>query len=106
MERIVAMTQRFMTDPAEMRAMAAKFDAAAQSVSDEARKMFASSLNIVGAGWGGDAANASHTNMGEANQAFNHIVTSLQETRDGMIRDANNFEQQEHESQRLLRGGQ
>jgi len=42
---------RFMTDPHQMRAMAGRFDVHAQTVEDEARKMWASSLNIAGAGW-------------------------------------------------------
>jgi ESAT-6 family protein len=45
------MPTRFMTDPHQMRAMAGRFDVHAQTVEDEARKMWASSLNIAGAGW-------------------------------------------------------
>ena len=37
------MTTRFMTDPHEMRSMAGRFDVHAQTVEDEARKMWASS---------------------------------------------------------------
>ena len=40
---------RFMTDPHAMRAMAGRFEMHAQTVSDEARKMWASSQNIAGA---------------------------------------------------------
>jgi hypothetical protein len=36
---------RFMTDPHQMRAMAGRFDVHAQTVEDEARRMWASSLN-------------------------------------------------------------
>ena len=45
------MPTRFMTDPHEMRSMAGRFDMHAQTVEDEARKMWASSQNIAGAGW-------------------------------------------------------
>ncbi len=49
------MPTRFMTDPHEMRSMAGRFDVHAQTVEDEARKMWASSQNIAGAGWSGTA---------------------------------------------------
>ncbi|ORB10891.1 WXG100 family type VII secretion target, partial [Mycobacterium noviomagense] len=49
------MTTRFMTDPDQMRAMAGRFDVHAQTVEDEARKMWASSVNIAGASWSGTA---------------------------------------------------
>ena len=49
------MPTRFMTDPHEMRSMAGRFDMHAQTVEDEARKMWASSQNIAGAGWSGTA---------------------------------------------------
>ncbi|MFC5336253.1 WXG100 family type VII secretion target, partial [Mycobacterium branderi] len=42
------MTARFMTDPHAMRDMAGRFDVHAQTVEDEARKMWASSQNIAG----------------------------------------------------------
>jgi hypothetical protein len=44
-----------MTDPDQMRAMAGRFDVHAQTVEDEARRMWASSQNIAGAGWSGTA---------------------------------------------------
>ncbi|MGE2818293.1 WXG100 family type VII secretion target, partial [Mycobacterium heidelbergense] len=47
------MATRFMTDPHAMRAMAGRFEMHAQTVADEARKMWASSQNIAGAGWSG-----------------------------------------------------
>jgi WXG100 family type VII secretion target len=98
------MTQRFMTDPEAMRAMAGRFDGHAQAVNDQARKMWASSLNIAGAGWGGQAQMASHDNMGTTNQAFTNIVNMLHGVRDGLLRDATKYEQQEQESRQLLAG--
>jgi WXG100 family type VII secretion target len=54
-----------MTDPHEMRAMAGRFDVHAQTVEDEARKMWASSTNIAGAGWSGTAQMTSYDTMGQ-----------------------------------------
>ncbi|MCA2246055.1 MULTISPECIES: WXG100 family type VII secretion target [Mycobacterium] len=96
------MTTRFMTEPNEMRTMAGRFDVHAQTVEDEARKMWASSLNIAGAGWSGTAQAASYDTMGQTNTAFRNIVTMLHGVRDGLIRDANNYEQQEQASQQML----
>jgi WXG100 family type VII secretion target len=96
------MTARFMTDPHEMRAMAGRFDVHAQTVEDEAHKMWASSQNIAGAGWSGAAQMTSHDTMGQVNQAFRNIVNMLHGVRDGLIRDANNYEQQEQASQQML----
>ena len=98
------MTTRFMTDPNSMRDMAGRFDVHAQTVEDEARKMWSSSVNIAGAGWSGTAQATSYDTMGQMNQAFRNIVNMLHSVRDGLIRDANNYEQQEQASQQLLRG--
>ncbi len=68
---------RFMTDPHAMRAMAGRFEMHAQTVSDEARKMWASSQNIAGASWSGTAQATSYDTMGQMNQAFNNIVNML-----------------------------
>src|SRR5271170_3723474 len=101
------MTTRFMTDPHEMRAMAGRFDVHAQTVEDEARKMWASSANIAGAGWSGTAQVTSYDTMGQMNTAFRNIVTMLGGVRDGLLRDATNYdttnyEAQEQASQQLL----
>ncbi len=96
------MAIRFMTDPHQMRAMAGRFDVHAQTVEDEARKMYASSQNISGAGWGGMASNTSMDTVGQMNQAFRNIVNMLHGVRDGLIRDSNHYEQQEAASQASL----
>jgi WXG100 family type VII secretion target len=96
------MTTRFMTDPHAMRAMAGRFDVHAQTVEDEARRMWASSVNIAGAGWSGTAQTTSYDTMSQMNTAFRNIVNMLQGVRDGLIRDANTYEQQELASQQLL----
>ncbi len=96
------MPTRFMTDPHEMRAMAGRFDVHAQTVEDEARKMWASSQNIAGAGWSGTAQATSYDTMGQMNTAFRNIVNMLHGVRDGLIRDANNYEAQEQSSQQIL----
>jgi WXG100 family type VII secretion target len=91
-----------MTDPDSMRAMAGRFDVHAQTVEDEARKMAASSSNISGAGWGGLAERTSFDTMGQMQMAFRNIVNMLHGVRDGLVRDANNYEQQEAASQQIL----
>jgi hypothetical protein len=40
--------------------------------------------------------------MGQMNQAFRNIVNMLHNVRDGMLRDAGNYEQQEQASQQIL----
>ena len=96
------MATRFMTDPHGMQAMAGRFEVHAQSVSDAARRMWASSQSISGTDWTGGAQLSSFNTMGQMNQAFLNIVNMLQGVRDGLIRDANNYEQQEQASQQLL----
>ena len=96
------MTTHFMTDPDQMRAMAGRFDVHAQTVEDEARRMWASSQNVAGASWSGAAQATSYDTMGQVNQAFLNIVNMLHGVRDGLIRDANNYEQQEQTSQQML----
>ena len=96
------MATRFMTDPHAMRAMAGRFEVHAQSVSDAARRMWASSQSISGAGWTGGAQASSYNTMGQMNQAFTNIVNMLHGVRDGLIRDANNYESQEQASQQIL----
>ena len=96
------MATRFMTDPHAMRSMAGRFEMHAQTVSDEARKMWASSTNIAGAGWSGQAQATSYDTMGQMNQAFTNIVNMLHGVRDGLVRDANHYEVQEQGSQQAL----
>jgi WXG100 family type VII secretion target len=98
------MPRRFMTDPNQMRAMAGRFDVHAQTVEDEALRMWASSQNIAGAGWSGTAQTTSYDTMAQMNTAFRNIVTMLHGVRDGLIRDANNYEAQEQASQQILSG--
>jgi hypothetical protein len=40
--------------------------------------------------------------MGQMNQAFRNIVNMLHGVRDGMLRDAGNYEAQEQHSQQIL----
>lgn len=92
----------FLTDPHQMRAIAGRFDTHAQTVEDEARRMMASSQNISGAGWSGLAESTSLDTVGQMHVAFRNIVTMLHGVRDGLVRDANRYEQQESESQSTL----
>ncbi len=96
------MASRFMTDPHAMRDMAGRFEVHAQTVEDEARRMWASAQNISGAGWSGMAEATSLDTMTQMNQAFRNIVNMLHGVRDGLVRDANNYEQQEQASQQIL----
>jgi WXG100 family type VII secretion target len=83
-----------MTDPHAMRDMAGRFEVHGQTVADEAAKMWASSQNIAGAGWSGQAQATSLDTMGQMNQAFRNIVNMLHGVREGLVSDANNYEQQ------------
>lgn len=96
------MTTRFMTDPDAMRAMAARFDTYAQTVADEARRMWASTASISGSGWGGLAERTSYDTVGQMQTAFSNIATMLNGVRDALIRDADQYEQQEAASQQIL----
>ena len=96
------MAARFLTDPHAMRDVAGRFELHAQVVEDEARKMWASSQNIAGAGWSGTASATSLDTMGQMNSAVRNIVTMLHGVRDGLVRDANRYEQQEQASQQIL----
>ena len=44
----------------------------------------------------------SYDTMGQMNTAFRNIVNMLHGLRDGLIRDANNYESQEQASQQIL----
>src|SRR3979409_2189312 len=96
------MATRFMTDPHAMRSMAGRFEMHAQTVSDEARKMWSSSMNIAGAGWSGQAQATSYDTMGQMKQAFKNIINILHSAPGGLIRDPNNYETQEQASQQIL----
>ena len=58
--------------------------------------------NIAGAGWSGRPRRPRYDTMGQINQAFRNIVNMLHGVRDGLIRDANNYETQEQASQQIL----
>ncbi|WP_236728315.1 WXG100 family type VII secretion target [Mycobacterium tuberculosis] len=88
------MASRFMTDPHAMRDMAGRFEVHAQTVEDEARRMWASAQNISGAGWSGMAEATSLDTMTQMNQAFRNIVNMLHGVRDGLVRDTNNYDHQ------------
>ena len=96
------MTAQFMTDPHEMRAMAARFEGHAMAVEENARRMLSSAQNISGSGWSGAASATSMDTVGQMHTAFKNIVNLLHGVRDGMIRDANHYEQQEHTSHQIL----
>jgi hypothetical protein len=78
------MTRRLMADPDQMRDVAVLFDMYAQIVQDEALKMWALSQNFAGC-----------SGPGQINQALRNILNMLHGVRDGLIRDADIYEQQE-----------
>src|ERR1700740_3722885 len=96
------MPARFLTDSPHTRSMAGRFEMHAQTVEDEARKMWASSMNIAGAGWSGQAQATSYDTMGQMNQAFRTMMNMLHGVRAGLLRDTNNYEQQEAASRTAL----
>jgi WXG100 family type VII secretion target len=71
-------------------------------VQDEALKVRASSQNIAGADWPGQAGLSSYDAMGQISEAFRNIVNMLHGARDDLIRDANIYEQQERDFQQTL----
>ncbi|MGB9224716.1 WXG100 family type VII secretion target [Mycobacterium sp.] len=84
------MTNRFTIDSHEMRSVADLFDLYAQIVQDEALIMSCK------------AQVDSHDTKGQINQTFHNIVDMLHGVRDGLIRDANIYEQQEQASRQIL----
>jgi hypothetical protein len=82
------MTTRLVNDPNQMRCLASLFDMYAQIVQDEALKIGASSQDI--------------DTMGQINQACRNIVKTLHGVRDGLIRDADIYGQQEQAFQQTI----
>jgi WXG100 family type VII secretion target len=93
----------FMTDPDQMRTMAGKFDAHANFIQAESRKMVAMTEAIQGASWHGTAYGAHYDTVGQMNQAFTNIVNMLSGVRDGLVSNANTYEDAEHQAQQSLR---
>ncbi len=87
-----------------MRDMAGRFEVHAQDGgrTEGSPECGASAQNISGAGWSGMAEATSLDTMTQMNQAFRNIVNMLHGVRDGLVRDANNYEQQEQASQQIL----
>ncbi|ASL09498.1 EsaT-6 like protein EsxP [Mycobacterium intracellulare subsp. chimaera] len=85
-----------MTDPQTMRAMAGRFDVHAQTVEDEARKMWASSRNIAGAGWSGTAQATSYDTMGQMYTAV-ELGELLAFLSDWLVSDPNRLDASLHD---------
>ncbi|MBN3459461.1 WXG100 family type VII secretion target [Mycobacterium sp. DSM 3803] len=92
----------FLTDPDAMRDYSGRFHNHAGVVEEEAKKAWASSQNIAGAGWGGQAQGTSSATMEEMQRAFRNIVDMLQHTSDTLGRNATEYETREHESSQIL----
>ncbi|AKN17448.1 hypothetical protein [Mycobacterium haemophilum] len=74
------MAARFLTDPEQMRAMAGRFDMHARWLTE------ATSLDA----------------MGQMHWASRNVVSMLCGVRDGLLRDASRYEEQERVSRELL----
>jgi membrane-bound ClpP family serine protease len=85
-----------------MPAMAGCFDVHAQTVEDDARRMWASSQNIAGTGWGGTAQATSYDAIGQMLSGVSQHRDRAARCARPLIRDANNYEQQEAASQQIL----
>ena len=94
------MVARFMTDPHEMRAMGGRFDVHAQNVQDAAQRMWSSSQSITAKAE--LAAKWRHWHYGADERSIRNIINMLHGVRDGLVRDANNYETQEQASQQIL----
>jgi WXG100 family type VII secretion target len=88
-----------MTDPNEMREFQRRFATHASVIEEEAKKAYASSQNISGAGWVGKADATSLMTVGDLHQAFNNIRDMMQFTSDGLGRDADKYEEAERAAQ-------
>lgn len=85
----------FMTDPAAMRDYSGRFANHASTIAADAGKAWASSENISGGGWIGDANNTSLTTMEDMMRAFRNIEHMMIFVSDNLRTSADTYEQQE-----------
>jgi WXG100 family type VII secretion target len=93
---------RFLTDPDQMWAMAGRFEKHAQLLAAEGQRIWAASQDAPGADWNGAADATSIDGTAEMHWAFRNVVTMLRGVRDGLIRDANRYEEEAMVSRELL----
>ncbi len=96
------MATRFMTDPHEMRSMAGRFDCTPRRSRTRPARCGRRRPEHRRCRLSGSAQATSYDTMGQMNQAFRNIVNMLHGVRDGLIRDANDYESQEQASQQIL----
>jgi WXG100 family type VII secretion target len=85
----------FMTDPVAMREYSGRFANHASTIAADAGKAWASSENISGGGWIGDANNTSLTAVEEMMRAFKNIENMMTFVSDNLRASADAYEQQE-----------
>lgn len=85
----------FMTEPDTMRDYSGRFATHASNIHADAQKAFNSSEGISGAGWMGDANNASLGSMEEMMRAFRNIENQMTFVSDNLRTSADTYEQQE-----------
>jgi WXG100 family type VII secretion target len=93
----------FMTDPAAMRDYSGRFGLHASNITADAQKAWASSENISGAGWKGDANSASLATMEEMMRAFKNIENQMTFVSDNLRTSADTYEQQEQANASALK---
>jgi hypothetical protein len=90
------MAARFLTDPDQMWAMARKFDTHAQRVEAEGRRLWPAAAD--------SAAGTPEDPPREMHWSFCNVVTMLRDVRDGLVRIATRYENEESASRDLLGG--
>jgi WXG100 family type VII secretion target len=91
-----------MTDSGAMRDYQRRFATHADTIEAESAKAYASSQNISGAGWFGSAEGASMTRVGDMQKAFNNIRDMMQHTSDQLGRNADQYDEGEHNATATL----
>ncbi|MCX2715625.1 WXG100 family type VII secretion target [Mycolicibacterium sp. J2] len=94
---------KFMTDPDAMRDYSGRFGNHATTIADDAKKAYASSQNISGAGWDGDADKTSMLTVEEMMRAFRNIENQMHFVSDNLRTSADTYEQQEHANSAALK---
>lgn len=94
---------QFMTDPDAMRDYSGRFGNHATTIADDAKKAYASSQNISGAGWQGHADNTSLLSVEEMMRAFRNIENQMHFVSDNLRTSADTYEQQEQASAAALK---
>ncbi|WP_241474032.1 WXG100 family type VII secretion target [Mycolicibacterium neoaurum] len=93
----------FMTDPDAMRDYSGRFGNHATTIADDAKKAYASSQNISGAGWQGQADKTSMMTVEEMMRAFRNIENQMHFVSDNLRTSADTYDQQEQAGSAALK---